>query len=180
MAASGSVAASVFSSQRYHCQKGKTGEGGGEEDGTLKASLLGDVERRVRPRDGILGIAAAGREHLVEGGDAVAGLEFEDARADLLDYAGDVVTLVNGARAQVRKLPVLWVGSGHDHLDQDLILVGLGDRRVDNLHLGACGCGQRTSASPQTLAVAQQPCRTFAYQRLLHLVRVFPVPSSGV
>ena len=73
----------------------------------------------------------------MEGGHAITGLELVDARTDLLDDAGDVVALVQGVGARVGHLPVLRIGARHNHLDQDLVFIGLGDRRVDDLDLGA-------------------------------------------
>lgn len=59
--------------------------------GLLEADFGRDLECCVLPADGVLGEAAGGGEHLVEGGDAVAGREFVDVRADAVDDAGDVV-----------------------------------------------------------------------------------------
>jgi hypothetical protein len=78
-----------------------------------------------------------GGRHLVEGGHAIAGLELVDARTDLLDDAGDVVALVHDLGAHVGELPVLRVGTGYNHLDQDLVFIRLGGGRVDDLDLRA-------------------------------------------
>lgn len=78
-----------------------------------------------------------GGHHLVEGGYPIAGLELIDARTDLLNNAGDVVALVQDLGAHFGKLPVLRVGAGHNHPDQNLVFIWLGDGRVDDLDLGA-------------------------------------------
>lgn len=47
------------------------------------------------PRDSVLGIAATGSAHLVEGGDAITGLEFIHAFSDAVDSAGDIVATID-------------------------------------------------------------------------------------
>ena len=76
------------------------------------------MEGRVLPGDGVLGVAAVGGAHLVEGGYAVAGLEFEDFCAHGDDGAGYVVAFVCGAGEEVGDWsnvscdPTVWGGKG--------------------------------------------------------------------
>lgn len=74
----------------YNTQKVK----GGRNRRTFKGGTLRDVECGVLPSNSILGVRPIGSPHLVEGGDAVAGLELGDVTADLVNDAGDVIALV--------------------------------------------------------------------------------------
>ena len=112
------------------------------------------------PGDGVLGVAAVGGHHLVEGGDAVAGLEFEDVGADLFDHAGDVVALVHDDGSHLGELPVLRVGPGDHDFDEDLVIVWRGDGRVDDLHL--CSCAKSASEGYQERALGSIPLLTTA------------------
>ena len=71
----------------------------------------------------VLGVAAAGGLHVVEGGHAVAFLELGHLVADGLDDAGDVVALV-GIRAAGRvpfgEFPVFGVGAADDDFGENL------------------------------------------------------------
>lgn len=100
---------------------------------TFKACLLRDVERRVLPRNGVLSIAPVRCPHLVEGSDAVSRLELDHPRADRMDNARDVITLVANPAAVVRCLPVLRVRAADNDFDEDLIGGGVRDGRVDYL-----------------------------------------------
>lgn len=106
---------------------------------TFKGRVLGNMERGMLPSHGVLGVGAARREHLMEGGYTVAGLELEDVLADLVDDARDVVAFVRRRVPPLRELPVLGVGAAHHDLDDDLVGPRLGDWRVDNLDLWSCG-----------------------------------------
>lgn len=122
----------------------RLGERRREEQGrTFKAGLGGQVERRVLPGDGVLGVAPVGRPHLVECGDAVARLELKHVGADLLDDAGYVVALVGRlVGPYLGDLPVLGVGTADDDFDEQLVGVRLGDRGVDDLDLRSWGGGE--------------------------------------
>lgn len=99
------------------------------------------MERRVLPGDGVLGIGPMRGAHLVEGGDAVAGLELCNIDADLVDDAGDIVALVILVVQPEGGLPVLGVRPAHDDLDEHLVVVGLRDRHVLHPDFGTCKRG---------------------------------------
>jgi hypothetical protein len=61
---------------------------------TLEADVLGQEESRVLPGNGVLGVAAARLEHLVESRYAIAFFEFDNIVADFVHDARDVVALV--------------------------------------------------------------------------------------
>jgi len=63
----------------------------------------------------------------MEGSDSVARFELVDIGADTLDYSGDIIALVDGAGAQVRKFPVFGVAAGDDDADEDLVVVDFRD-----------------------------------------------------
>lgn len=114
--------------------RGGRQRGQGDGGGLLEGGRLGDVRRRVGPRHGVLGVAAARRHHLVEGHDAVARLELGHVGADLVHHAGDVVALVEDlAWHPLGHLPVLGVGAADRDLDDDLVIVGLRHWRLDGL-----------------------------------------------
>lgn len=72
-----------------HGSQGKRGR-------LLEGGAAGQVERGVLPRSGLLCVAAAGSAHLVEGRDAISGLDFVNVLADRMHHAGDVVSRVGG------------------------------------------------------------------------------------
>jgi len=92
------------------------------------------------PRHGILGITSSRRPHLMESGNAVAGLEFIDVGTDPFHNAGDVVTLVGGAGdiEKVWELPVFGVASGDDDADEKLVFVDFREGGVDDLDMRPC------------------------------------------
>ena len=114
---------------------------------TFKTDVLRDMKSAMLPRHGILGITASRRAHLMEGGDAVAGLEFIDVGADFFHDPGDVVALVGGARdvEKVGEFPVFGVASGDDDADEELVFVDFGDGGVDNLDVRPWGLLVRES-----------------------------------
>ena len=73
--------------------------------------------------DGVFGETAMWSHHLVEGGDAVTGLELDDIGTDGVDNAGDVVACVQGV-ACLGPLPVFGIGARHDDFDGDLVFSG--------------------------------------------------------
>ena len=80
-------------------------------------------------RDGILGKATGGAQHLVKGGNAITGLELEDGIADFLHDPGYVVACVGagdvgGLGVARDDFPVFGVGAAHDDLDEDVVRVG--------------------------------------------------------
>ena len=119
---------------------------------TFEGGAGGDVEGCVVPCGGVFGIATAWSAELVQSGDAVARFDLEDVPADGVDGACDVIALVDGCGRPVWKLetegqtddvdfldlggfgdtihtyfPVLLVDTGHEHFDDDLLCLGLGD-----------------------------------------------------
>ena len=88
------------------------------------------------PGEGVLGVAAVRGAQLVEGGYAVAGLEFEDEGADGGDDAGDVVAFVGCGVEEGGEFPVFGVGARDDYFDEEFVVFGSGDRGVDDLDFG--------------------------------------------
>lgn len=75
------------------------------------------MERRVRPRERVLGEAAVRGAHFMERGDAVAGFELCDRGPDGVDCACDVVARVLGFGLPLWDFPacgggVRWGGEG--------------------------------------------------------------------
>lgn len=52
---------------------------------------------------------------------------------NLVHNTGDIVPFVDRPARPLRPLPVLRVAARHNHLDDDLVVVGGGDRRLDDL-----------------------------------------------
>ncbi len=97
---------------------------------TLKASLFWDVKSCVRPGDCVLGVAAVRGSYLMEGSNPNAGFELGDVGADLVDDAGDIVSLVALPSGEGRHLPILGIAAADDSSDAQLIIIGLGNRRL--------------------------------------------------
>ncbi len=87
------------------------------------------------PGNSVFRVAAVRHGHLMEGSDPVARLELGHQFASLVHDASDVVALVAGPAPEFRDLPVLRVGAAHHDLDEHLVVIGLGDRRVYDLDL---------------------------------------------
>lgn len=100
---------------------GRERDGGG----LLEAGLLGEMERRLLPGDGVLGEAAVRLAHFVEGAHAVADVEFRHVAADGLHVPSDVVARVEpgGSFHEQWIFPVLGVRARHDDPDQNLVRV---------------------------------------------------------
>lgn len=90
--------------------------------------------------DGVFRKGPSGCDHLVEGGHAVAGFEFENGRADTLDDAGYVVARVcsillpNGLGVMGDYFPVFGVGARGVDFYEDLVRGGeLGNGGVEDV-----------------------------------------------
>ena len=97
------------------------------------------MEGGVVPRDGVLGVGAVRSHHLMKGGNTVTGLELGHVAADLVDDTGHIVTLVVLISHPDGDLPILGIRPTNDHLDQDLVGVGLRNRHVLDPHLRSYG-----------------------------------------
>ena len=94
----------------------------------LKTRLLGQMKRRMFPRQRILCKCPSLLGHLVEDGNPIPDLELGHFGPNGMNVARRVVAAVS-RDAQLGKFPVLGVGAGVDYLDDELVVIWCAVRR---------------------------------------------------